>query len=66
MAEKSAVNDDTEMLAAAAVVAVDPAVVFVVFVDLLLQPANPTRVVAAVATRAARLSETYITCSSLG
>jgi hypothetical protein len=66
MAEKSEVNDVAEMLGAAVVVAVDPAVVLVVDVDLLLQPTNPTRVVAVVANSAARFSETYMRCSSLG
>jgi hypothetical protein len=58
MAEKSAVNDAAVMLAAAAVVAVDPAVVAVVeLVEDLLQPTIPATVVAAAATRAKRLIE---------
>jgi hypothetical protein len=66
MAEKSDVNDVAEMLAAGAVVvAPDAAVVVLVVVLDLLQPTNPTRVVAAVARSAARFSDRYIKVPSL-
>ena len=61
MAEKSLVNDEAVIDGAAAVVAVDPAVVAVVavveLVEDLLQPTIPATVVAAAATRAKRLIE---------